>query len=162
MKKIFLVLLALLFTFGLTSCDLFAAEPQEFSGSGITITLDDSFQEIDTMYVSFYLESFDYIFTGEREDKSLFIGTGIDTLTDYIEAVLEYSDNESEEVFTSDDETYLYAYYTASVDDDDFGYMLICMESDDYFYVMNFGCYENQLEDSKDQFFDWVSTIVIE
>jgi len=162
MKKLFLVLVALLFTFGLTSCDLFGNEPLEFSGSGITITLDDSFQETDTMYVSFYLESFDYIFTGEREDKTLFSNTGIDNLEDYINAVLEYADNEDEEVILSEDETFYYAYYTASVDEDEFGYMLICMESDDYYYVMNFGCYENKLDDSKEQFFEWVDTIVIE
>lgn len=162
MKKILMSLFLLVGSFGLISCGFFEEEPQEFSGSGITITLDESFQETDTMYVPFYLESFDYIFTGEREEKSLFTRTQINSLDDYIEAVLDYSDSNTQEVFESDNGDYLYAYYTATVDGDDFGYMLICMESDQYYYVMNFASFESDFEDSKDQFFEWAETIEVE
>lgn len=164
MKKIYLGLFITILSFGLLGCSLFGeqAEPQEFSGSGITITLDDSFQKSNTMYVTFYLESFDYIFTGEREEKSLFTGTDIDTLEDYAHAVLEYSGNSGTELLEAEDSAYLYAYYTATVEADEFGYMLICMESDNYYYVMNFASFADELDDSKDQFFDWADTIVVE
>jgi len=147
---------------GLMSCSFFGDEPQEFSGTGITITLNDSFQETDTMFVPFYVESFDYIFTGERESKDLFVGSEINSLEAYANAVLEYSDSDGEEVQESDNGNYVYSYYTSTVDEEEFGYMLVCMESDDYYYLMNFACYEDKFEDSKDKFFDWADTIVVE
>jgi len=162
MKKILHISIFVCLTLTLISCDFSQTEPKEFSGSGITITLDDSFQEKNTMIVTFYLESFDYIFTGEREEKSLFVGSDIDNLEEYADAVLEYSGNNDIEVLESEDGSYLYAYYTAVVDEDEFGYMLVCMESNDYYYVMNFACFEDELEDNKERFFDWADTIIIE
>jgi hypothetical protein len=36
------------------------------------------------------------------------------------------------------------------------------MESDQYYYVMNFASFESDFEDSKDQFFEWAETIEVE
>lgn len=163
MKKIFLMLVIGLFGFALTGCDLFAPEEKVFSGSGMTITLNDNFVENDTVLVPLYLASMDYIFMGDREEKSLFVDTEINSLNDYAEAILELGGFTDSTVYESaEGYEYLYAYYSATVDEDEFGYMLICMESDSYYYIMNLGCFLDDLEDSKEQFIEWANTIVVE
>lgn len=163
MRKIILLLVLGLFGFMLTGCDLFAPEEKVFSGSGMTITLNEDFVETSTVLVPLYLASMDHIFMGDREAKSDFVDTTITNLTEYAEAVLEfggYTDatvNQSEEGYE-----YVYAYYSATVDGTEFGYMLICMESDNYYYIMNLGCLYEDLDDSKEQYIEWANTIVVE
>ncbi|MCK7489801.1 MAG: hypothetical protein MZU79_05915 [Anaerotruncus sp.] len=60
----------------------------------------------------------------------------------------------------SDDETeFYYATYTSTVDGDTFGYMLVVMEGDNYFYAMNFACFANRLTKNKAQYLTWAKTI---
>lgn len=162
MKKIVLLMLFAFSVIALTSCDLFGPEEKEFSGSGITITLNDSFTETETVIAPLYLTSLNHIFMGTRESKSLFSGSAINSLTDYAEAVLENAGHSSNSVYDSESDTeYVYAYYTASVDDSEFGYMLVCMETDDYYYLMNFGCLNSHLDDNKDLYIEWTDTIEV-
>jgi hypothetical protein len=164
MKKIIITMLCILSVFAMVGCDLFGPADKEFSGSGITITLNEDFVLTETVISPFYLVSFDHIFMGMRESKSLVNDYGIDTLTEYIDGVLD-NGGHGEEISYSSDETgatYVYAYYTATVDGTDYGYMLICMLSSTYFYSMNFGCLEKNLEDNKTQYHVWADTIVIE
>ena len=163
MKRFILMFVIGLFGFALTGCDLFAPEEKVFSGSGMTITLNDNFIETDTVLVPLYLTSMDHIFMGEREAKSLFVGTEIESLSDYAEVVLEYGGYTDSTVYqAAEGYEYVYAYYSATVDDQEFGYMLICMESDSYYYLMNLGCLYDDLEDSKDQYIEWANTIIVE
>ena len=163
MKKPFIILLFTLSLFLLVGCDFFAPEAKEFTGSGITITLTEEFVLTETVMAPFYLTSLDDIFMGMRESKTEFVDTAITSLQDYAEAVLEfggysgYTVNNAEEGYN-----YVYAYYSASVEDIDYGYMLICMESDNYYYLMNLGCLNSNLEDSKDQYIEWANSIIVE
>lgn len=163
MKKFFIGLVIILTTFSLIGCDFFAPEEKEFSGAGITIMLDESFTQEETVIVPFYLESFNHIFMGSREEKLLFVGTEIENLQQYIEAVLDYNGNTSVEVNESEDGyDYLYAYYSSVVDDIEYGYMMVCMEGEDHYYIMNFGCLNSKLEDYKEQYIEWANTIAVE
>ena len=163
MKKLTLLLAVFMFAFALSGCQ---AKVKEFSGAGITITLDESFVEKDVIQAPFYLESYDYMFTGMREGISELSGYGIYDLEDYIDAVLNnngHRDSTVESVLDDEDNVlYYYAYYTATVEDMEFGYMLIAMQGDSHYYTMNFGCLESKLDSSKDKFMDWAETIVID
>lgn len=163
MKKIAVLFIVFLFAFALSACE---SKAKEFSGAGISITLDESFVEKEVMQAPLYLESFDYIFTGLRESTSELLGYGINDLEDYIDAVLTNNNQGSVTVETmTDDEDnvlYYYAYYTATVEDMEFGYMLITMQGESHYYTMNFGCLESKLDDNKDQFFTWAESITVE
>lgn len=162
MKRIFLVLNLMLFSLFLVGC-----EPSEktFTGVGISVTLDDSFIEKDVIQAPFYLESTKYIFTGMRESKLSLSTIGVFSLIDYIETVLSVNGkgSVSPEMKLDDDDNvmYYYAYYNNSVEDMNFGYMMIAMEDDSNFYTMNFGCLEEEFDDNKDQFFEWASSIEV-
>lgn len=160
LKKVFLMFVFSMLLFGLMGC---SANPKEFSGSGITITLTDSFFKKDVIQAPFYLESQDHIFMGMRETKDSLSPYSIRTLSEYMSAVLE-NGGVTAEIFTKDDGDvpYMYAYYSRTIGEMDFGYMLIVMEGENHFYTMNFGCLDEKLDDNKDQYFNWVRTITIE
>ena len=163
MKKITFLLFVFLFAFTLSACK---AEAKEFSGAGINITLDESFVEKQVIQAPLYLESLEYIFMGLRESSTELAAYGITTLEDYVNAVLANNGHSSStvETITDDDDNvlYHYAYYTATVEDMEYGYMLITMQGESHFYTMNFGCLESNLDDSKDQFFTWAESITVE
>lgn len=162
MKRIFLLLSLVMMSLILVSC---GPSEKTFTGVGITVTLDDSFIEKDVIQAPFYLESNKYIFTGMRESKSSLSSIGVYTLNDYIETVLSVNGkgSVSPEMKLDDDDNvmYYYAYYNNSVEDMNFGYMMIAMEDSSNFYTMNFGCLEEEFDDNKDQFFEWASSIEV-
>lgn len=161
LRKTFFAFLIGLLTLSTTAC--FLAEPEEFSGSGITITLNDSFYEKSSVAVQLYLESVNHVFLGNREAKDDLLSYGIGDLREYIEGVLESIDSESEiTVYEDDDTAFMYAYYTSEVDGDEFGYMLVVMEGEDHFYAMNFACFADKLEKNKPTYLDWAKTIRVE
>lgn len=164
MKRLSLCLICCLFVFALAGCDWFSTPEKEFSGSGITITLNEDFNETETVLAPLYLVSLDDIFMGMRESKSLANQYGINSLQEYIEAVLTNGGKSNIETKTSDNDgaTYVYAYYTNTADGEEYGYMLLCMESSTYFYSMNFGCLEENLEDSKEKYHKWADTITVQ
>lgn len=162
-KKTVLFIMIFVMTLSLASC---GAAEKEFSGSGMNVTLDETFIEKDVIQAPVYLESQKYIFMGIRETISSLSPYGIDDLESYVEAVLA-NNNHPDVDYQSmlDDEgnvLYYYAYYNATVEDMDFGYMLVAMEGETHYYTMNFGCLEDDLESSKDQFFTWAKTITVE
>ncbi len=159
-KKIVFLMILSLFIFGLTGC---TAKAKEFSGSGITITLTDDFVEEEIAQAPFYLVSPNHILMCYKESKSDLEYYPIDTLEDYINAVLT-NGGFSSEIFTynEDDVHYMYAYYSKTIDEVDYGYMLIVMEGENHFYSMNFGCLDSKLDSYKDQYSDWAKTIIVE
>ncbi len=161
MKKGFIWIVFLFAIFSLSAC---TAKEKEFSGSGITITLDTTFVEKDTVQVPFYLVSLDHIFMGMRETKSSLTSYGISSLSSYMDGVLSNGGKSSAEVLSYDEDgvSFLYAYYTNSVDGVEYGYMLVAMEGSSHYYSMNFGCLSKDLEDSKDQYLEWAQGIIVE
>lgn len=164
MKRLSLCLISCLMVFVLAGCDWFSSPEKEFSGSGITITLNEKFTETETVLAPLYLVSLDHIFMGMRESKTLANQYGIYSLQDYIDAVLTNGGKSGTDTQSSDKDgaTYMYAYYTNTAEGEEYGYMLVCMESSTYFYSMNFGCLEEDLEDSKEQYHKWADSIKVE
>jgi hypothetical protein len=161
LRKSFFALLIGLVSFSMTAC--FLSKPMEFSGSGITITLNDNFLQGTSDAVAFYLESTNHIFMGNRESKQDLTEYDIFDLEDYIEAMIEGIETASDIESYSDDETeFYYAYYTSTIDGDNFGYMLVVMEGQNYFYAMNFACFANKLDKNKTQYMNWAKTIRVE
>ena len=160
MKKLLFLVVLVFSLFALVGCTVIS--DKEFTAAGITITLDNTFTQKEVVQAPLYLESLDHIFIGLRESKSSLFAYGIDTLAEYTQAVISNAGHDSEVLtFNEGEITFMYAYYEATVEDQDFGYMLICMEGADYFYTMNFGCLEKNLDGNKDQYIDWVKTIIV-
>lgn len=162
MKKLFAVITCFAFLFTANACALFQDE-EIFTGSGITITLTSAFTQKETVAVPFYLESMDHIFMGMRETKTSVQSVGVSNLEDYIDAVLD-ANSKSTDVYSYDQDgvTFYYAYYSSTVDGVDYGYMMICMVGESYYYTMNFGCLDKNLENNKAQYLDWAKTITVE
>lgn len=134
---------------------------KEFSGTGMTIQLNDSFVEKEVIQAPLYLESMNHIFMGMRESKSDLAGYGIYDLEDYIEAVLNaHGKTATTHLYEDEDVKYYYAYYNATVDRE-YGYMLFVMEGENHFYSMNFGCLESKLQGNKAQFQAWAKTVKV-
>ncbi len=160
MKRGMLILSVFFFALILVGCK---SNEKTFSGAGVSITLNSSFVEKEVIQAPFYLESKDHLFMALRETKTDLSTYGIADLSSYIEAVLSNaSKTATVETFEEGDLLYKYAYYTSTVGDQTFGYMLIVMEGENHFYSMNFGCLEDKLEDNKDLYFKWSKTITVE
>lgn len=160
MKKILLLLIVFLCVSSLTGCK---AKAKTFSKIGVSITLDETFVEKEVIQAPFYLESSKHMFMALREAKSELTTYGITSLDSYINTVLTTSGKTATvETYDQDDVYYKYAYYTSTVGDQTFGYMLITMEGTNHFYTMNFGCLESNLENSKELYFKWAKTITVE
>ncbi|WP_026399815.1 hypothetical protein [Acholeplasma equifetale] len=158
MKKILVVITLLMGVF-LVSCE--ESNSKEFSKSGITITLTDDFYEKEIIAAPFYLESQDNIFMGNREDKSLF--SSMMTLERYTTLVLGQAEKTTDiEKYLDDNIEYYYAYYEATVDGRTFGYMLVTLESETHFYLINFACLKSKLEGNKDLYHSWARSIKVE
>jgi hypothetical protein len=163
MKKMLLILVTFGIAVSFTGCET-AAKAKEFTGSGITITLNDDFTAKETVNIPLYLESFDTIFMGFREAMTDTSEIEIYTLIQYTQAVLDNNGhpNATVNTYDGDDIHYLYAYYSSTIDETSYGYMLICMAGEDYFYTMHFYCLDKNLENLKEQYIQWASTITVE
>lgn len=161
MKRILLVLLLMVSTLMLTAC---TPRAKKFEGSGVEITLTTEFREEKTELVPLYLVSKKHVFMANRESKTVLKTHGIKTLQQYIDLVLSNAGKvaATQNAETNDNTPYIFAYYKASVDKKDFGYMLLAFEGERYFYTMNFGCLAHHLDNYKEQYIKWAQTIKVE
>lgn len=160
MRKVVSCLFAMVMFMGLAAC---TPPAKEFSGSGMTVTLNNQFVEKEVLQAQLYLESTQHIFMGSGENKSDAIAAGISDLKVYTERVIKNNKKDSTvEEFSEGDVRYFFAYYTSTVGSESFGYMLVCMEGATKYYSMNFGCREKNLEDNKAQYQTWAKTIKVE
>lgn len=161
MKKI-VVLTLLALTFLFSGCSLFDAEPKEFSGSGMTLTLDDTFSESSILNAQLYLISTKHGFTGNGERKSD-LSDYATTLEEYGELISDVYDKDLEyKTYSDSDTSFLYSTYEASTEDGDFSYMIVLKEGESKFYCMNFFCRSKDFEKSEDQYLEWAKTIRVE
>ncbi|WP_264230141.1 hypothetical protein [Acholeplasma laidlawii] len=159
MRKKILLVVTVLSLLLIAGC---SPSTKEFSGSGMTVKLNESFVEKEVIQAPLYLESQNHIFMGMRESKTDLASYGISNLEDYIEAILDnHGKSATVEVYEDEDITYYYAYYTATVDRE-YGYMLFVMEGESYFYSMNFGCLESNLDKNKTQYHNWAKTVIVD
>ncbi len=160
MKRRLLLLSIFFLALMLVGCQ---SNEKTFSGAGVTITLDKSFVEKEVIQAPFYLESRNHLFMALRESKTDLRANGIATLETYIRAVLKNANKTATiKSFEEGDISFKYAYYSSTVDDQTFGYMLLVMEGENHYYTMNFGCLEKNLEGNKDLYIKWAKTIIVE
>jgi hypothetical protein len=161
MKRIMSLFFIFLLAIVLVGCK--SNNKKEFSQIGVTITLNDTFVEKEVIQAPFYLESKNHFFMANREAKTELLPYGITSIDAYIQAVLTNAGKSvSVKSVNEDDVSYKYAYYTSTVGDQSFGYMLVVMEGENHFYTMNFGCLETNFDDSKDLYTKWTKTITVE
>lgn len=162
MLTTFIVAFLAISIFGLSAC--FKPKTKEFSGSGMTVTLTDDFVEKEVLQAQLYLESTKSIFMGNAETKAFLVDYGITDLRTYTQKVLELAGKTSVEIFEYNEGgvRFDYAYYDATVDLNEFGYMLITMEGESNYYTMDFGCKKANLESNKEQFMAWAKLIKVE
>lgn len=160
MRNKLLLSFLLVLTFVLVGC---GSKSKDFEKIGIKITLDTSFVEKEVIQFPLYLESTQHAVMGLRERISDATSVGIIDLEEYINAVLS-TGGKSATVTKDDveDMEYYYAFYESEVNDQTFSYMLVVLEGESYYYAITFGTLESKFEKSKDQYFDWVKTIVVE
>ncbi|VEU80166.1 hypothetical protein [Haploplasma axanthum] len=160
MRKIVVVMLTLILGLSLTGC--FGSKEKEFEGTGLKVTLDSSFSKIDVISFQLALQSKDHLFMENREAKSSL--PGISNLDEYYNVLLSNTNGsgQNEEKDEDGNIKFIYGYYTASNDGQNFGYMLVVFEGEDHYYVVNFAGFEKDLEKNKTKFLKWAKTIVVE
>ena len=155
---ILIVLLLTLFTF--TSCK---TKEQVFSSNGITVTLNSKFkeQEINGAQVLYLTRKLGFM--GNQESKELLIISD-NKLLDYTKKVLEVSKIKDVEILTYDEDgvKFMYGYYSSTVNNIKYKYMLVTKEGKDNYYTMNFWSLEKDFNANKNQFMEWAKTIVVE
>ena len=169
--KRFLCLVSLLFlSFVLFACN---ASPKEFSKGGITLTLNTSFKESSADNAQVYYLSRKAMFMGNRFDPNDYPPTcrydkeSPDMLADHLrnDEYLQYDGKPAHYsvLETGNDGTkFAWLYYDNTVNNVEYSYMLVTKISDDYFYVMNFGCLKKDFEDLSSDFMDYAKTIKVE
>lgn len=158
------VIIGIVFGYLITGGKLFPPKDKVFKSHGITVTLNDDFREKEYLGFQVAYLSEKSFFAANREDKSLFIGTGINNLKGYINAVLKLNNKSStiKEGVTSEGQKYFYAKYTSEVDGDSFSYYLVTLEGDNHYYTINFGCRSKDYSKLENQYEDWAKTIIVE
>lgn len=158
------VIIGIAFGYLLTSGKLFPPKDKVFESHGITVTLNDDFYEKEYLGFQVAYLSDKSFFAANREEKSLFYGTGINNLKNYINAVLELNNKKSviKEGVTSNGQQYFYAKYTSEVDGDSFSYYLVTFEGENHYYTINFGCRTKDFSKFEYQYEDWAKTIIVE
>lgn len=157
-------IIGIVFGYLITSGKLFPPKDKVFKSHGITVTLNDDFHEKEYLGFQVAYLSEKSFFAANREEKSLFVGTGIYNLRGYIDAVLKLNNKYStiKEGVTSEGQKYYYAKYTSKVDGDSFSYYLVTLEGNNHYYTINFGCRTKDYNKLESQYEDWAKTIIVE
>lgn len=159
-RNIIITIVTLLTLFTLTSCK---GKEQTFSSNGITITLTSKFkpQEISGAQVVYVTRKVGFM--GNQESKNL-LNISSNKLETYTKKVVEVGKIKDIELFTYDENgvMFMYGYYTATVSNITYKYMLVTKEGKDNYYTMNFWSLEKNFNANKNQFMEWAKTIVVE
>lgn len=159
-RNIIITIVTLLTLFTLTSCK---GKEQTFSSNGITITLTSKFkpQEISGAQVVYVTRKVGFM--GNQESKNL-LNISSNKLETYTKKVVEVGKIKDIELFTYDENgvMFMYGYYTATVSNITYKYMLVTKEGKDNYYTMNFWSLEKNFNANNNQFMEWAKTIVVE
>ena len=137
--------LALLTVF--TACEASKSE-KTFSGSGFSITLDNSFYEKELVSLTAYYESTKMIVTVLKEEFSLFEGyVVVNSLAEYAELVI--SANGLENITASEKDGVTYFEYEKTVSGKDYKYYATVHKGSDAFWLVQFACETKNYEDLK-------------
>lgn len=172
MKKVLVYILMLISVVFISGCgDSFTKKEQDdfkeeimnelkvdklFQGTGVFVTLDSSFVEYESDVWDMYLYNGEFAFMSQRISKqSNLNGMSYSQLTlkQYFQLVMTTNNFESyiyeEKTIYGDDLLYCYIKTRDANAELDYGYMMMVMESDSFFYTMNLSCDHEQLDTNK-------------
>ena len=128
---------------------------------GVTITLPSTFIEYESEKWESYYESDDYAFMAKRVLRSKYD----ESLTSkaYLQYILsEHKLEATVGTVEGINEAFHYCYYVNYENDEPtFGYMMLVIGSEDYFYLMNFSSVYEKFQDSKLLFLQYALTIKV-
>ena len=137
-SRIIIGLLALLLVFTLYGCQ---SKEKTFSKEGMSIVLDESFQEQPLETQTAYYESKDKIVTILKEEFSVFTPYGMDaedvSLQDYAQMVV---DNNGLTAKVEEKDGLVQFVYEKSVDGSDITYLATVHKGIDAFWLVQFAC----------------------
>ncbi|MCL1901758.1 MAG: hypothetical protein FWG51_05120 [Firmicutes bacterium] len=134
-----------------------------FEKSGMKITADSSFKEVDYPGFSVVLESKDIIITGNRQ-LGLSFAPPIGTLTNYTERVIEDNSLAVDYIsYNEGDVVFDWFIYERTIEGMDFTYFGVTKKgADNYFYMINFACEAKNFTKYESKFMDWAKLVVVE
>ncbi len=130
--------------------------PKTFSDNGFTITLTEEFEEMevegyDVAYVSDAMSVF-----ALAEAKEL---VGDVELKEYARLVVE--NNNHAGLTITEGDGFVWAEYTADVEGQEVYYLVVCVEGEEDFWIVNFATPDSNKETCKDIFLGWAKGIEI-
>ena len=133
-----------------------AEEAKTFTEGDFQITLTDAFEPTEEagLYAAYQAKSA-MVFT-VREEKAYF---GDISLEEYSELVLEA--NGKINIQVNREEGFLWFEYTDTPDEQEIYYFVVCCQSGDAFWIVNFATPESNREEYRDTFLDWAKSIEV-
>lgn len=132
---------------------------QEFSGSGMTITLTKAFDEASYQGYTQCYESREAVVFMLKEEFALVPGFEDYTLEEYAELVLYANDFDSE---IKTENGVMYFTYTSTPDGTPFYYMATLHKSGDAFWLIQFAAPESMMDKYHPLFLEWAASVEFE
>ena len=160
-RKIFVSLLALIMCFTLGGC-VFGSKNKTYTSHGISVTMNDTFQEKSIVSQTVYLESTEAIFSALKEDFSVLESINLGksaSLNDYAKAVVA---NNNADYKIKEEDGLTYFEYEKTVSGKDFYYLACVYKSEDAFWLVNFASETSNKDKYQPLFKRWAKTVKFE
>lgn len=138
-------------------------KPKDFERNGLKVTLTSDYvlkaDQADANNAELYVESPQACFLGNLEDKVDF--AAIDLLQ-YTQIIHNVASNKSDiATYEEDGKKFMYFSYEATANLINFKYLLITLESENYFATCNFFTYKSKYDGMEEEFLEMAKTIEI-
>ena len=131
-----------------------------YSNYGMSVTMDKGFVEKDVFGYTYYLQSTDSMMAAVKEEFDGTILTSDTTLEEYTRLVLKA--NNYYYTQSTRDGKYNYFTFSKTVSGKRYFYVATTHKADDAFWLIQFGCSENDKDEFEEKFFKWADTVTFE
>lgn len=160
---LFVICAFLCITLCLTLCLTSCSDPGEktFSKAGMSITLTDEFYENEyyNLTAHYEMKDEDVTVSATKEEFSAIEAAGdtIDSREDYAKLIME--DNEIEAELKTSESGKMYFTFTKTPYDTEYVYYAFIFETDDSYWLFQFGCESAAEPDYRDLFMKWADSV---
>ncbi len=165
MKKILCFFLCALLVFALASCTPLPnardGVETEFIIDDLKITLTDSFEPSKADGHSGCYSANDVMVIFDKETVESLEDTDIETLSDYVNAILEKTEDLNVSEIT-DVGNITYIEYTNETEDDKYSFFVSFYKSEDAFWMLQFSSRESDYADYRPDFVKWAKSVSFE
>ncbi len=164
MKKVFLVFIALIMSFSCVACgnnsDGTPKENTFTHDSGISITLNEAFKEVDYNNYTVAYNSENVTVLVLKEEFSLLEGFGDYTVMQYADMVRESNSKHSPTTVSEDEDlvSFEYGYFNKEVNMA-YKYFTTMFKGDDAFWLVQFACEEDKYETLKPEMIKYAKSV---